>query len=155
MDIRVSKTVRCITVLSPQGGRWQPTTIYKKKGRKNRKSSKILRPLERSVRCQVQNKRAFADTYLKRHNKSARKKRDGWIRDLEYNIYRARCKKARTVKSPFRITSIFRRYARCKRARTVKRPFRMISLLGRYARCKRARTVKSPFRIISLLRRYA
>lgn len=100
MDIRLSKTVRRITVLSPEEGRWQAITIYKKKGKKKRKRSKMLRPLERGARRLAKGNRKIAQTYLKRHNKSTRKKRDGWLRDLGYNVYRANRKGAKTLKIP-------------------------------------------------------
>jgi len=100
MDIRLSKTVRRITVLSPEVEGWQAMTIYKKKRRKKKKGVRVLRPLEKGVRRLARADRTFSDTYLKRHKKSTRKKRDGWLRDLNYNLYHAGRRQAKALKIP-------------------------------------------------------
>lgn len=100
MNIRLSKTVRRITTLSQDGGRWQAETVYKKKRRKKRRTSRGLRPLEKASRRMARATRRAGSVYLRRHNKSARKKRNGWFRDMGYNLYRANRRGAKALKLP-------------------------------------------------------
>ncbi len=89
MDLRLSKKVRSIVVMAPEQGRWQSTALYKKKRRKRKKGTRLLRPLEKAVRRVSTAGNTYTQTYLKRHKKANRKKRDGWLRRLNYNVYRA------------------------------------------------------------------
>ncbi len=99
--LRLRRKVRRIVVMKvSEAGRWQPMTIYKKKRRKKKKRSRALRPLEKRVRRLARADRKFSGIYLKRHKKSTRKKRDGWLRDINYNIYRASRRRAKTLKIP-------------------------------------------------------
>jgi Family of unknown function (DUF6312) len=64
--------------------------VYKKT--RNKKKRKVSNPLalqERLVRRIVGAHNAVTTTYLKRHNKSTRKRRDGWISDLGLNVAKA------------------------------------------------------------------
>lgn len=72
-------------------------TIFKFK-RRRKKSSKVMRPLEKGLRRSLKAQSAFTDSYLDRHEKSAGKKRDGWLRDLNYNVLRASAKYARALR---------------------------------------------------------
>ena len=101
MDLRVSKSVRRIVVIhSDRGEKWQVETIYQKKGPKKKKGTRLLRPLEKRVRLSCEANRSALETYEKRHKKSNRKRRDGWLRDLNYNLYRAAAKKAKILNRP-------------------------------------------------------
>lgn len=101
MDLRVSSSIRRILVIQPgEGGRWHTETLYEKKRRKKKKGTRLLRPLEKRVRSASKANRKTFETYEKRHKKSNRKKRDGWIRDLNYNVYRAARQRAKTLKIP-------------------------------------------------------
>lgn len=95
--LRLSKKIRRIVILSAGGG--EATTLYKAKAKK-RKSSRTLKPVEKVVRRLGKANSEYATTYLKRHKKSSRKKRDGWLRDLNYNLHRAARKHAKVVKIP-------------------------------------------------------
>lgn len=98
MDLRLNKTVRRIIVLAPAEG--QAVTVYKGKRRKKKKGSRMMRPLEKATRRLGKATRQSARTYLARHGKSNRKKKDGWLRDINYNVYRAALKHAKTLKIP-------------------------------------------------------
>jgi hypothetical protein len=84
-----SKSVRRVVVLEqdPAGG-YAPVTVYQRKLRK-KKGSRFLRPLEKAVRKMADAASLSADSYLTRHQSSNGKKRDGWIRDLRKNVFRA------------------------------------------------------------------
>ncbi len=101
MDLRVSKIVRRIVVIHPeQEGKWQTEILYQKKQRKKKKGTRLLRPLEKKVRIRNKANRLALETYEKRHKKSNQKKRDGWLRDLNYNLYRAAAKRAKVLDMP-------------------------------------------------------
>jgi len=64
--------------------------VYRYGGKKKtKKRSRGLKPLERAVRRGAIADSAFSTRYLKAHRKSNRKKRDGWLRDLDDNLYKA------------------------------------------------------------------
>ncbi|WP_159997449.1 hypothetical protein [Roseomonas sp. 18066] len=58
-------------------------------GPRRRKQAKVLKPLERSMRKAMRRQLGAAQIYLARHERSNRRKRDGWLKDLPRNIYRA------------------------------------------------------------------
>jgi hypothetical protein len=62
---------------------------YRKKKKKKRKRSRELKGLERAVRRTAMASSSFSNRYLKAHRKSTRKKKDGWLRDLDDNLYKA------------------------------------------------------------------
>jgi hypothetical protein len=97
--LRLGKSVRRITVLERDGasGEFAPVVIFRN-NKKKRKTSRAMRPLEKVVRRIVDAQESAADRYLARHNKSNRKRRDGWIRDLNLNMVRASRKGAKQLK---------------------------------------------------------
>jgi hypothetical protein len=54
-----------------------------------KKQSRHLRPSERGVRALVELQTRVAEHYLDRHHRSNEKRRDGWLRDMPRNIFRA------------------------------------------------------------------
>ena len=96
-SFRLSNKIRRIIMLSPEEGRAK--TLYKSK-RKKRKNSRTLKSVEKAVRSLGKANNAYTSTYLKRHKKSSRKKKDGWLRDFNYNMHRAARKHAKVVKIP-------------------------------------------------------
>lgn len=82
----MAKFVKRITVVSIEGGAFE--TVYKKK-RKKRKISRWLKPMERRDRRMARAMKAFSDEWLERHNRSNRKRKDGWMRDGRRNFMRA------------------------------------------------------------------
>ena len=85
-----AKSIRRIAVIQdlPQGGT-SPTVVFSKKGRKKKKQSVGFASVERVVRRLSEANSDFGTDYLRRHKRSNRKKRDGWMRDLGNNVFRA------------------------------------------------------------------
>ena len=69
-----------------------PETIYgkdekkRRRRRKKKKQSKLLSPWEKSVRRVAKSQVKASKTYLDRHERSNRKKKNGWIRDWNKNV---------------------------------------------------------------------
>ncbi len=89
MDLRMGKRVEEVVELSrDRRGRTRAVTLYSKKKRR-KKGTWALNQVAHVIRTLAASQRASADAYLERHDRSNRKKPDGWIRDLPYNVYRA------------------------------------------------------------------
>lgn len=58
-------------------------------GPRPKRQAKMLRPLEKGMRKAIRRQLGVAQIYLSRHERSNRRKRDGWLKDLPRNIYRA------------------------------------------------------------------
>ncbi len=58
-------------------------------GPRRKKQARVLRPLERGMRKGLRRQLGFARIYLAHHERSNRRKRDGWLKDLPRNVYRA------------------------------------------------------------------
>ena len=99
MDMpRLSKSVKRITVLQRDAdGNMSPVVVFKKR-RSKKKGSQMLRPVERIMRSYADVSDAATGTYLRRHKKSNRKRRDGWVRDLQGNLVKAGRKGAREIR---------------------------------------------------------
>src|SRR5262249_48410792 len=83
---RLNKSVvRVVQLQKGAGGEVAPVVVYEKTGRR-KKISAPLRPLEKAVRRVVSAQASFADTYLDKHEKSNRKNKDGWVRDMMSNV---------------------------------------------------------------------
>lgn len=83
------KGVRRVTVLAPdEGGSLTPVRTLKNK-KKKRKNSRGMKMTERNVRIFNDALRAYADEMDARHDKSSRKKKDGWLRDNRKNMMKA------------------------------------------------------------------
>jgi hypothetical protein len=90
MDLpRLSKKVRRITVLERDNTGALSSVVVFERRRKNKKGSRALRPLQRLAKMTVDAGDAYASDLRKRHKKSNRKRRDGWLRDLPVNWTRA------------------------------------------------------------------
>ena len=88
-DIQVSKSVRRITAIDrTEGGPSSRRTVYKKRT-KTPRVSRSLRASEEETRHIAEAYRTFAEDYLTRHARSNRQKRDGWLYDLQDNLFRA------------------------------------------------------------------
>jgi Family of unknown function (DUF6312) len=87
--LRLAPSIRRITVLQPDpSGVIAPLIVYERRGRK-KKGSRELRPFERLTRGCAKTGEAVATTYVRRHRRSNRKRRDGWVRDMSVNVARA------------------------------------------------------------------
>lgn len=71
---------------SPEGV--QAETVFQKKTRK-RKVSRPLKGIEKAHRRVLEAASSFASTLLDRHERSSSKRRDGWLRDGNWNVLKA------------------------------------------------------------------
>ena len=99
MDMpRLSKSVRRVTVLHKDAnGAVSPVVLFRR-GRKKKKQTAYVKPFEEFGRSLVKMSDTTTSDYLKRHKKSNRKHRDGWIRDAATNIVRANSKGAKKLR---------------------------------------------------------
>ncbi len=89
MDIRVPRGVESIVVIKREGdGQHTTRTVYRR-GQRRKRGSEPLDAMGRAVRKLAEGQRTAAEKYLERHDRSNREKRDGWVRDLSYNVYQA------------------------------------------------------------------
>jgi hypothetical protein len=98
--IAVPSSIRRITVLHQSAdGTVQTETIYRyRSSTGRRKTSRMLRPLDRVARRLADAQHRFSQSYLDRHNRSNRKRRDGWIADYPSNVLRASQKGVRALR---------------------------------------------------------
>ncbi|MDY7006750.1 MAG: hypothetical protein SWX82_23200 [Cyanobacteriota bacterium] len=89
--------IKSVTVLQSDddfGG--DPETIYgkspKKKKKKKKKQSSALKPYEKAVFKTAKMYDKATTTYRERHEKSNRKKKNGWIKDFPKNYSKAMSK---------------------------------------------------------------
>jgi Family of unknown function (DUF6312) len=86
-ELLFGKNVRSISGLETDHfGRLRSFRIYRKKAKKKRKISWLLRPQEKALRRRAVAESTFADEYLRRHEKSAKKKRNGFLKDMPTNM---------------------------------------------------------------------
>lgn len=96
---KLPKTVKRITVLKTSAeGFSAPVKVYSNKKKKGKKQSRGLRALERLTRRNAKAQQTYADVYADRHKRSNRKKRDGWLRDLGYNLLKANQKSQKKMR---------------------------------------------------------
>src|SRR5260221_4740754 len=98
MEPRLNPSVRRVTILrKDDNGAVAPVIIYER-ARKTKKGTSVLRPFERAARRLVKAQERGAASYLSRHERSNEKKRDGWVRDLPQNVFRASTKGTKALK---------------------------------------------------------
>ena len=68
------------------------------RSKKKRKGSRGLRRPEKNVRVVLRAARTLVDELEGRHNRSSRKKKDGWVRDGAKNSARAHRKAAKELR---------------------------------------------------------
>jgi hypothetical protein len=89
-DLKLPKGIKRITVVKAvPGGSIEAVVVYRPEEKKQKKQSRELRLLERWARRSAGASRLFGETYAERHRRSNRKKRDGWLRDLAFNLFKA------------------------------------------------------------------
>jgi len=100
MDIpRLSKSVRKVTMLQrDELGSLRPVVLFKRGRKKKKKSTAMVKPFEQGARTLARASDAATSTYLRRHRKSNRKRRDGWVGDAPTNMVRAGTKALRKVR---------------------------------------------------------
>lgn len=92
-EIRLSRGVKRITILRKDAvtGKFAAAKSVRQGGRR-KKRSKGLRLIEKVVRRLSNAQNAMSDVYSARHERSNRKKRDGWLKDLIPNVVKAQRK---------------------------------------------------------------
>lgn len=93
MDLpRLGKQIQRITVFERDAnGSLRPVVVFKRR-RGKKKQTRALRPVERLVRTVSDGNDRVASSYARRHRRSNRKNRNGWLRDLPLNLSRAATK---------------------------------------------------------------
>src|ERR1043166_2006487 len=88
-DLRMPPSICRVTILTKDAsGQLHPTVIYQRGGAKKKQSAK-LKPIESLVRRVAETAAAPADSYLERHRDSNAKERDGWLVNLQGNVFKA------------------------------------------------------------------
>lgn len=89
-DLKLDRAVQRITILrkDPQSGKFKTAAVYRNKGRK-KKTAKALRPFEKFLRRLGKAQARAASVYNMRHDRSAKKKKNGALRDLITNVSKA------------------------------------------------------------------
>jgi hypothetical protein len=95
--IRPSKAINRIILLQPGSSGSLVRTVLYESPNEHKKQTRILRPLERVVRRVSRAQLDYWGTLVSRHNRSNRKKRDGWIRDSVTNLAKASQKRAKQI----------------------------------------------------------
>jgi hypothetical protein len=88
----MDKLVRQITLVRLGGENTQASVIYKGQRKRRRKVSALGRPLERVARRLSDAQLAFGEEAVRLHNKSTRKRRDGWLWDAPINVIKSQRK---------------------------------------------------------------
>jgi hypothetical protein len=105
MEVRRIKGIKRIIIpasAQPNGGTGE-TIQLKAKSRKRKKQSKGLKFLEKLTRSGGRSSSSVFDRYLKRHKRSNRKKKDGWLKDLSKNSFGA----LRKGRKDFKLSKLF------------------------------------------------
>ncbi|HRI62752.1 MAG TPA: hypothetical protein PK156_00895 [Polyangium sp.] len=102
--IRIKGIKRIIIPASaqPNGGTGE-TIKLKSKGRKRKKQSKGFKFFEKLTRRSMRSGGSVFDQYLKRHKRSNRKKKNGWMKDLNKNMFNA----SRKGRRQFKLSTLF------------------------------------------------
>jgi hypothetical protein len=80
----MAELIRRITVIQRSGDAVAPVTVYREP--RKRKVSRLSRPVERAARRLVKAQVIFGEEVLRRHSRSNRRRRDGWLMDAPRNI---------------------------------------------------------------------
>lgn len=89
--IRVGSAVRSITVTQTSlTGPAKVVEIYSRKDKKRKKESAWVRMVGRFARRMARARMLSGQYYLERHDRSRRKKKNGWSRDFADNLKKAR-----------------------------------------------------------------
>jgi len=100
---RLSRSVNRITVMRKDPtGAIVPVVVYKK-ANKRKKGSRTFKAAEKATRRIAKAQRRTAGEYLSRHEKSNRKKKDGWLKDLSKNSFGS----LRKGRKSFKLSTLF------------------------------------------------
>lgn len=98
-DLRFGDSVRRVIQIQRDGaGGTLPVELYRRATGETKKSSALVRPFDRALRRMAKAQEVAAATYLARHDRSRTKRRDGWLTDLNNNVWRASRKGQKALK---------------------------------------------------------
>ena len=103
MEVRRIKGIKRIIIPASAQVAGSEAIKIKSKRRKRRKQSKGFKFLEKLTRRGMRSGGGIYDQYLKRHKRSNRKKKDGWVKDLNKNAFNA----MRKGRKKFKFSSLF------------------------------------------------
>jgi hypothetical protein len=89
MDLRLSRGVEEVIIVKRDEHNRRTTRTIFRKSKKQKKGTGPMETLSTAIHKVVTGQKVAAETYLQKHDESNRTKKDGWIRDLGYNVYRA------------------------------------------------------------------
>jgi hypothetical protein len=89
MEVRRIKGIKRIIIPASATVAGGEAIKIKSKRRKRKKQSKGFKFLEKLTRRSARGQNGIYDQYLKRHKRSNRKKKNGWIKDLNKNTFNA------------------------------------------------------------------
>ena len=82
----------------PAGG-YAPIVLYdRSNNRKKKKTTKLLRPVERLLRQISDAQSTTAIEYQARHRRSSEKKKNGWLKDLGRNLSKSQRRGRKRIK---------------------------------------------------------
>lgn len=89
-EVRLNRAVKRITILKkdPESGQFVAAAVYRQE-RRRKKRTRGLRFIEKAVRRLTRAQATMAGSYTDRHDRSNRKKRDGWMKDFIPNVVKA------------------------------------------------------------------
>jgi Family of unknown function (DUF6312) len=93
-----------ITVINRSGESADAVTVYRQP-RKRRRTSAIVKPIERATRQLIRAQVVFGQEALRRHDRANRRRRDGWLVDAPVTVIESGRKAYNEARKglPFRI----------------------------------------------------
>jgi len=87
--LKLHDSVESVVVLKPRpDGRYEAVEVYEP-AEVSRSTSRRLRPVERLVRRVVRAEQRTLQNYAERHQRSAGRRRNGWLKDFRKNVSRS------------------------------------------------------------------
>jgi hypothetical protein len=95
---RMRKWVARVTLVErDESGETTVRTLYKRDWKKKKKQTDGLKEVGKGIRRVHNALRTFEDEYVRRHDRSIGKKRDGWVKDFPSNVVKSARKGAKKV----------------------------------------------------------
>lgn len=96
--LKLHDSVESVVVLKARpDGRYEAVEVYEPAG-VSRSTSRKLRPVERLVRRVVRAEQKTLQTYSDRHQRSAGRRKNGWLKDFRKNVSRSMREGRRSLK---------------------------------------------------------
>ena len=97
-SMRFEKGIKRVTILERDAaGHVTPTVLFEQPSTKQRQS-RMLSPVEKFIRRAAEAGATGANAYILRHRRSNEKRRDGWLRDANTNVFRSAKKAGKDLK---------------------------------------------------------